>query len=93
MLPQMYCASYHAYIVTLIDTDLPKVIVAFRKISFGVKEQLWSRVTDTRVAIRFPCFPKTVFRGFVDVCSRPSQPPAVLTLTLLGSVKGSKHEA
>ena len=51
------------------------------------------RVTDTRVAIRFPCFPKTVFRGFVDVCSRPSQPPAVLTLTLLASVKGSKHEA
>lgn len=51
------------------------------------------RVTEERLDIRFPCFPKTFFRGFVDVCSRPSQPSAVLTLTLLGSVKGSKHEA
>jgi len=42
MLPQIYCASYHAYIVTLSETDLPKVIVAFHKISYGVKEQLWS---------------------------------------------------
>jgi len=42
MLPQIYCASYHAYIVTLIENDLPKVIVAFHKISFEVKEQLWS---------------------------------------------------
>jgi hypothetical protein len=76
--------------LTMFEVDLFKVLLAFLKFISKAKD---SRVTGKNMAVRFPCFPKTVFRGFVDVCSRPSQPSAVLTLTLLGSVKGSKHEA